>query len=838
MNIVNTLTLRHIKTHKKRSVLTILAIIVSVAMVTAVFTSALSFVKYFQNISKAIDGEWHAEFDVSDYADKIDEFQKDENISQFGAATYYDNYFLNDDIEFTEDDSFYSESEDIYAVDKSYLDIKNVKINQGEMPKSVNEILVSQDYIKENDLDWKIGDTVTLYNVTGERQIVQHQFKITGITESRVSETDYHSLWTGYNPSEFPADEITSVYVRYDKLNNGIWDKIMATAEAVDAQYDIEPLYNDELFAYSGIMKNNTVLASLGGFCGIILVIIAIVSIFMIYDSFAVSYQERARYLGMLASVGATKKQKRSSIYFEGLVLGAIGIPLGIIAGIGGIGITFKAIGEIWIDTLAVEYDKTLELCVNWVVILATVIASALTIFVSSYIPARKASKTTAIDAIRQTDTVKVKNSKRLKTSKLAAKLFGYEATLAVKNFKRNGRRSRTIVFALFMSVVVFLSVTNFSMMFSDVMTTSYAGYGDLFITVSGNDIPATESVIKDTKGIDSYYGSIFVNATADSDYLSQEAKELEYDSCETVFVFMDNASLDNYLKELGESTEKYHDLKHPTAIVHNKSLIVEDSKKKTIAPLKDLTGKEISATAYTYEDYADKEKEVIVSLNTTVGISTDKDWSNETFSIQKGYSPIVILSIDHLIGYVDDLSNYNYEFTISCDDSEAVNKSITDVLNEKNINYTSFDASSEMQAVNNILTIAKVFIYGFIILITLISIMNIINTISNSMNERRREFAMIRSVGMTPKSFVKMIYYESFRYGFKALLFALPVSVAIHYGMYRALANSFDYGFQFHPTSYIIAFVAVFIIIGIALLYSFGKIKDDNIIETLKQDY
>ena len=115
---------------------------------------------------------------------------------------------------------------------------------------------------------------------------------------------------------------------------------------------------------------------------------------------------------------------------------------------------------------------------------------------------------------------------------------------------------------------------------------------------------------------------------------------------------------------------------------------------------------------------------------------------------------------------------------------------------------------------------------------------MNIINTISNSMNERRREFAMIRSVGMTPKSFVKMIYYESFRYGFKALLFALPVSVAIHYGMYRALANSFDYGFQFHPTSYIIAFVAVFIIIGIALLYSFGKIKDDNIIETLKQDY
>lgn len=834
MNIVNTLTLRHIKTHKKRSILTILAIIVSVAMVTAVFTSALSFVTYFQNVTKAIDGNWHAVFTVEDYKDKISAFNADDSIEAMGASTYYSSYVIDKAALANEDDIDLSINS-LTAVDKNYLDIKNVKISHGEMPKNINEVLVSQSFIDDNSLDWSVGDNVTLYLLDDDYNVSEKTVKITAISDSKVTTTDSYGIFAGYDPSDFSKDAQTDVYVRYDKLNNKIWDKISATAASVDAIYEDMPSYNYELFTYSGIMKDNGILVSLGSFCAIILAIIAIVSIFMIYDSFAVSYQERAKYLGMLASVGATKKQKRSSIYFEGLILGAIGIPLGILAGIAGIGITFKAIGNMWLQTIGVEYNKSLELCVNWVVILATVVVSAITIFVSSYIPARKASKTTAIDAIRQADTVKVKKSKRLKTPKLVNKLFGFEGTLAVKNYKRNGRRSRTIVFALFMSVVVFLSVSNFSMMFSDVMAGSYRESYDISLSLAAADMQAANTVVENAKGIDSYYGAAIFYAGV-SDGLSDEAKAEDISEYSSTIVFMDNASLDSYLKELGENISKYHDLNNPRAIVQNRCFVEKDSKKKTIAPFNDLTGQKINCQVEHYNSKTDMSE--YTNISPTVGISTQKLWSNKMFSYQNTFSPVIILSVDHLSGYVDNLKECTYEFGIKCDDSKQVNEEISNALNEKGISFNSFDASAEMQSINSILIIVEVFVFGFIALITLISIMNIINTISNSMNERRREFAMIRSVGMTPKSFMKMIYFENFRYGFIALAFAIPVSAAIHYGMYKALANSFDYGFQFHPLSYIIAFVAVFVIIAIALLYSFGKIKDNNIIETLKQDY
>jgi putative ABC transport system permease protein len=132
-----------------------------------------------------------------------------------------------------------------------------------------------------------------------------------------------------------------------------------------------------------------------------------------------------------------------------------------------------------------------------------------------------------------------------------------------------------------------------------------------------------------------------------------------------------------------------------------------------------------------------------------------------------------------------------------------------------------------------------KVFIYGFISLITLIAVINIINSISNSMNERKTEFAMLKSVGVTPKGFKKMIYVESIRYGVKSLLWSLPISIGLHILMYQALTNAegMQIPFSANWQYYLAAVLAVFIIIIASLLYSADKIKDDNIIENLKQD-
>ncbi|MEH7248187.1 FtsX-like permease family protein [Neobacillus niacini] len=130
-----------------------------------------------------------------------------------------------------------------------------------------------------------------------------------------------------------------------------------------------------------------------------------------------------------------------------------------------------------------------------------------------------------------------------------------------------------------------------------------------------------------------------------------------------------------------------------------------------------------------------------------------------------------------------------------------------------------------------------SVFTYGFITLISLISIANIFNTISTSISLRKREFAMLRSVGMTPKGFNKMIQYESIFYGVKALTYGLPISVLVMFGIHRSTGYTFEYGFQLPWMSIFFVIVVIFLIVGSAMLYSISKIKNKNIIESLKQE-
>lgn len=834
MNIVNTLTLRHIKTHKKRTILTIVAIIVSVAMVTAVFTSAISFIKYFQNSTLEVDGNWHVQFTDDDYSLHKSLFATDVNIDEFAARAMCGTttFGVNDRI------SHYSSG--IFCAEKNWFGMRNVTVSKGRLPENSHELLLTARAIKEFDLNVNVGDKITVpVSVVDEEKAesvtVNREYEIVGISDSFVSATDSYAVFSGLDSEALKESQGTIVFARYDKLDNSIYDKIEQTMKTIGfSGYKA----NTELFTFSLIRDSNGMIVSLGLFAGILLLIIAVVSVFMIYDSFAVSYQERAKYLGMLASVGATKRQKRMSIYFEGLILGLISVPLGIISGIGGIAVTFRCIEDAFLST--VTYGTgSLKVYVNWFVILGTVIASAITIFISMYIPARKASKTSAIDAIRQANTVKVKKPKKLRVSRLTGKIFGYEGTLAVKNFKRNGRRSRNIVFSLALSVVVFLTVTNFSAMLNDILKTSLTLTPDIMISGDYKDQDAIVDAVSENKKIERYFCNTTKYANIDKSYY----KTLGEDEVSgALLVFLDTPSFDSYLRQLGEWPENYHGAS-PTAIVLNSILKQEESKKKVREePLKNLEGQKITLNLPTEtEEGTEQNTEPSKrSVEITVGIQTAKQWNEEKFTLNNSSLPLIIISDDYADSVMGETKNGAYtEVSIMCDDFETVKDELVKTIKEKNEETEFFieTPSAGYDQMNNLFTIAKVFIYGFITLISIISVLNIINTISNSMNERRREFAMLRSVGMTPKSFKRMIYFEAGRYGAKALLFAFPIGVLIHFAMYKSLSGSMDFGFIFHPIPYALSLLAVFVIIGISLLYSIDKIRDDNIIETLKTD-
>lgn len=830
MNIVNTLTLRHIKTHKKRTILTIVAIIVSVAMVTAVFTSAISFIKYFQNSTLEIDGNWHVQFSDDDYSLHKPLFATDVNIEEFAARSVCGrtSFGANDD---------YSATSTVFCAEKNWFDMRNVAVSQGRLPENSHELLLTKRAIDEFDLDVNVGEKITVpvsvFDDNGKETVTNREYEVVGISDSYVSATDGYAVFSGLDSEAIKNTQELVVVTRYNELDNSIYDKIKETQNTMGfSGYKA----NTELFTFSLIRDSNGMIVSLGLFAGILLLIIAVVSVFMIYDSFAVSYQERAKYLGMLASVGATKKQKRMSIYFEGLILGLISVPLGIISGISGIAITFKCIEGAFLSTVNPNYQLgSLNVYVNWFVIIGTVIASAITIFISMYIPARKASKTTAIDAIRQTGTVKVKKPRKLRASRLTGKIFGYEGTLAVKNFKRNGRRSRNIVFSLALSVVVFLTVTNFSAMLNDILKTSLTLTPDIMISGDYKDQDAIVEAVSENKKIERYFYNTTAYANIDRAYFEKIGEDEESG---VLLVFLDNTSFDSYLRQLGERPENYHGAS-PTAIVLNSALLQESSKKKVREePLKNLEGQKI--TLNLPMETKDGEEPSSVKTEITVGIQTTKQWNEEKFTLNNSALPLIIISDDYADRVMGGLNSSAYtEVSIMCDDFETVKDELVKTIKEKNEETEFFieTPGAGYDQMNNLFTIAKVFIYGFITLISIISVLNIINTISNSMNERRREFAMLRSVGMTPKSFKRMIYFEAGRYGAKALLFSFPIGVLIHFAMYKSLSGSMDFGFTVHPIPYALSVLAVFVIIGISLLYSIDKIRDDNIIETLKTD-
>ncbi len=830
MNIVNSLTLRHIKSHKRRSLLTVLSIIVSVAMVTAVFTTVFSFVSFLKDSTLAYDGSWQAQL-IYEEAPDLAAFQS-ENMEYY-AGTQLCQFTYQKDIEKAK---AYSQ---IDAVDENVVKMRNINIKEGAFPKSKNDLLITDKYIENNKLDWKVGETVSIYctdYASGKEYF--KDYKICGIAEGNVSFFDKRDGITAN------TDETVSyITFSYKTLDKSFYEK----AEALQKETGAKNIsYNTDLLDYSGVNRGSSTIRTVKIFTCIILAVIVFASVFMIYDSFAVSYQERERYLGMLASVGATKKQKRSSIYFEGFILGTIGTVLGIIAGFIGMAITFKSIEEAFLSTFAIPIKGTLKVHFSPYILLGTVLISALTIFISCYIPARRASKTTPINAIKGTNTVKVKKAKRLRVSKLTKKLYGFEGELAVKNFKRNGRRSRTIVFALVMSVVLFISVTNFSQLFTSMVELETGEQNADFIVYT--ELEGREKAKKyfDGADIEGYLGYTGNYAFLDNTELFTDdairafsidvSNELQDVTDLYVFV-MDNYSFDNYLKSIGENTNGYHDSKNLKAIVFNRIVDATGSKPKEYKAFSDdVEGKTLKCHTREYNEET-SEYDIIRDFELTAGVITDKEYDSPLFQPKYMNYPSLIISEDALDSLPFERSMFN--FGIFAKDYKAAMQAADEFFENANMAYEIVDSTSQMQATNAVLSIIKVFVYGFITLLTFIAIINIINSISNSMNERKTEFAMLKSVGVTPKGFKKMIYVESIRYGAKSLLWSIPISAALHYLMYFALSKSdgMDIGFSLNLQFYIAAILAVFVIILLSLLYSADKIKDDNIIENLKQD-
>lgn len=849
MNIVNKLTLRHLKENKSRTVITTIGIIISVAMITAVFVAFASFMQLAADISYVTGGHQQAEFCID--GTQYEKLKNDDRIKNIGISTN-----LGDCTSYKLDTSATDRSRtgDFYQGDYTNLNQMITCEYEGVIPKNDNEIAVEQELIDKNKLNWKVGDIVKIpvgirtnideegkkYSFTGVysanekfEQLGVEEYKLTAILHDNPAMFRV-TVIKGLDLAQLALDKDLNLTASIELKDVNY--KSLNTLKDIVKEYDIKDYHfnTDYLAAHFAFDQNSDLVMSLLPIVLIILVIIIIASVVLIYNAFAMSISERVRYLGMLSSVGATRKQKKLSVYYEGFILGAIGIPVGILAGITGIGITLKALSKKIISTGMIngvtESSMTMKVVLPIWAIIGIILFSVLTIFISSFVPSHKASSVTPIDAIRQREEIKVK-PRSLRSPKIVRLIFGYEGELAHKNLKRNGRKGRVITASIALSVILFLSVNQFVSLFTLSIDSEGSVPYQIMLTTEYKDKDSIADELKKIDGIDDFYSttqdffrvkkddeSSVGNVFADSKALTNNYSKL-FDNLQFVYINMlEQSDFDELCRKNNIKIDESSDT--VSAVIMNN---IDHQNNSNKVYNDSIIGK--TFTGYYVEN---------IKL---VGF-VDYDKDNYVCNLNPSTSISVYASVDDCYAHRSENSEHPaflYQYGIVTESHEQVINSIYE-LDGKYETLGTQDLVDMMQTMNTIMFVLQVFVYGFIVLITLITIANIINTISTGIQMRRKEFAMLKSVGTTPKGFNKMMVLESAFYAMKALVFALPISILIGFGMTKAVASD-AIPFTLNIPLYLGVIAVVFAIVGVTMLYSVHRLRNDNIVETLKEE-
>ena len=847
MSILNRLTIKNLRLNKKRTIVTIIGIILSTALMVGIGLLFSSFQDLMIRDTIGYSGKYEAKYNDVDLI-KLNDI-KNKNFT----------YFYEKPIGFSkiESSNEYKPYMYITSVNREYFD--ELKLIEGDIPKNENEIVISNHVITNGGLDYKVGDIVTFTygsrNIDGNITLANselvdgefltnegtHTYKIVGIVDRSNFESYSASGYTAFTVDVNSDNGNVNLYVMFNK-NKNIIKQSEELAKELNYNGDIN--YNSTLLALYGESTYGNVMSSMGGMMIIMLSLVSIGCIIVIYNSFAISVMERKKEFGLLSSIGATKKQIKKSVFYEALVVGVIGIVFGILGAYIGIGTVILIINNLISDML--EYK--LHLVTNPLFIIIPVIFMIIVIGVSAFIPSRRASKVSPIEAIRQNDDIKI-NKKKIRTSKLVNKLFGIEGEIALKNIKRNKKKYRVTIVSLFISIVLFIS---FSSYMNYTLNTASSVMGevpyDYQISYFGDDpnndkeaLDKINEIVKssDVKEYVSYSVgnlSIIGNYTYSDEYLDfyksaygengiKALNNLKYQYI-SIYILDDN-SYNKYKKLIG--------IDNDSVILLNKFKGVSYGNNKRVnynIPV--INNGNINIKICNFDNDEDVDTTKYCNKNIDNIFVTNKSFDLiEEFSYMDDFKLIVNKKL------YDSISDGGADFTqfnIISDNTNNIDKLTKKLDKYSNVNYINIKES--MKQTNNLILVVKILMYGFISLVTLIGVTSVFNTISTSMALRKREFAVLRSIGLTNRGFNKILFFESLFFGMKSLIFAIPVSIGITVLIHYALADMVSISTIIIPWKYIIiSIVSVFVIVLLTMMYSTSKIKKHNIIEQIREE-
>ena len=744
--------------------------------------------------------------------------------------------------------------------DKKWLEQGGVTLLEGRMPENSNEIVIPEHLIKSGKINYTIGEKITLnlgkrqtkdgLELTQEDALLtdeseetelssksksetedleeivdtkEHTYTIVGIIERSnykgiegFSAPGYTAISYMDNENDINTANISVLYSNLKDFQKKTEDIKSVIEKNIGSSVTVS--YNSSLIDYEGGVSDTT-MASLYSVGAVVIVIIILSSVFVIRNSFSISVSEKTKQYGMLSSIGATKKQIKKSVLYEGFYIGIIGIPLGILCGILAVVILLQVVNVLLGDSL----NEKCVFSIPILAIIASIVISAITIYLSCILPARRASKISPIEAIRGNDDIKIK-AKKVKTSKITKKLFGIGGVIASKNLKRNKKKYRTTVISLVVSISIFISLSSFLDYGGKIVNVYYKDLG-YDISVYDGTVENYNEITK-LDNVEEYSYSYMTEGSVDiNKYGSEFGKRIAEDSEETnsiTIVLINNDYFKKFIEHLGIQSTNYKDI----AILEDDAYEYIDE--KTV-----------------FENYYSLKTGDSIEITLTNGEKRTIKISKKTDERPMGYKNVysnggyLFVSEDFIQDKSDKKSFHVGGLLIKSQNPDELENEINNLKKTNNLYSKLYinNISKYVEENQKIILLISIFLYGFIAVITLIGVTNIFNTITTNMILRSKEFANLKSVGMTTKEFNRMIRLESILYGLKSLLIGIPLGLIGSYCIYNGIAKGLDFGYILPLKSIIISIIFVFIIVGLTMKYSLNKINKQNIIETIRED-
>ncbi len=896
-----------------RTLVTIIGIVLSMSLFTAVIEGAYSGLTYLRNAMAENEGKYHGIIEVH----SEEEMECLQARSEIDETSWYQGAgwtMVRDNPAF------------LAALGENFADMVRLHFAQGRMPETEDEIAFP--YYGTITEAYPLGSTVTL--AVGRR------------LDSSGRELEDHE-WTYDDPEDLLQDTVDKTFTVtgfYDDLNFNVMSGVSASYFALvggggtgyyrlfftlknPSKYDdfTQSLPRDmQTYSHASLLRFYGVvgpglMVMLYGLVGVLVFLVAFGSISLIYNAFSISVAERIQQFGILKSIGATAKQLRFTVLTEAGMLCLVGIPLGLLIGCTGIGVTLYLLRDVFADLL---YYNDLPTRIGLVphpglLLLASVIC-LVTVLLSAWLPARKAVRMNAIQAIRQSGSSNIA-PKDVKVSPLIQKLFGFPGLMAAKSFRRDRRRRRATVMSLFLSVALFVSAFSFCSYLTDSFNTMTKGDSQSDVRVIGRypdpalereDPEKTFAAFLQRDGVEdglyfvgTYAGDTFpkedftqeVLDAEDQGYLyglyENEAGDIQITNIRTVFLQDD--VFWKMCRDNGLNPADYQDMEHPAAVMYNTFAatytdakdqchygswqVLQDSafpQEMEVIISKDLPSKDFpgyvqygeeydSATdsmfyVYYPQDYLDRFYEehehgfTPEELDRSQAIILPKEEAvtSTFYTIQAPVEkvpfafattdPILFLPLSRMTAILGEERTadavFNYEFLV---ENASAGQDLVELADSLQLSGDYLDADSRVT--RSLATVVRVFAYGFIVLISLIAAANVFNTISTNVSLRRREFAMLRSVGLSQKGFRQMLHYECLVYGLRGLLWGLPAAVLMTYVIWRIVSRVVVASFYIPWQAVVIAVGSVFLVVFASMAYASRKVQQANLAEDLRNE-